>query len=502
MNIARVYSRASVGLDAPLVCIEVHLSRGLPAFNLVGLAHTSVREAKERVRSAIMASGFEFPARRITVNLAPADLPKGGGRYDLAIAIGILAAAGLISQQTLHNYELLAELSLTGELRSVNAALPFLMASQRAQRAALIASEQVNEPVMPEHCTVYAAPRLADVYNHLTDRERLNQVDTSPSVSLCPSTPTIDDVIGQHAAKRALEIAAAGGHHMLLCGPPGSGKSMLAQRFMSLLPPLNTQEALQTACIYSAAGVTRSTQHWHLRPFRQPHHTCSSVALIGGGQQLQPGEISLAHHGALFLDELPEFGRSVIDALRQPLETGEVHISRASGSVTYPATFQLIAAMNPSPTGDINDGRSTNEQILRYIGRLSSPLLERFDMQIMVARVPLTEQPHSQEADGQTARLARIHHAREVQYERANKLNAQLSGSDLVDACQLSTQDSRFLHAACEKLGMSMRGLHKVMRVARTVADIEQTRQVNNRQLKEAMQYRAVERMVAQLGRD
>ncbi|TRY33360.1 YifB family Mg chelatase-like AAA ATPase [Aliiglaciecola sp. M165] len=502
MSLAVVYSRACVGIQAPLVTIEVHLANGLPAFNLVGLAETAVRESKERVRSALLNSGFEFPAKRITVNLAPADLPKEGGRFDLAIAIGIIAACGLFPVEHLKQIEFIGELALTGDIRGVSGALPFAYACAKSQRIAVVPAANANEASLVSNCQILSTDTLTEIFLHLSERQTLAVYQHTEKETSSHYEMDLADIKGQQMAKRALEISAAGNHNILFCGPPGTGKTMLAQRLLTILPPLQQQQALESATIRSVAQQGIDPSNWRLRPFRQPHHTSSAVALVGGGSRPKPGEISLAHHGILFLDELPEFDKKVLDVLREPLESGNIHISRAAFQVSYPARFQLVAAMNPSPTGSLHDGRCTSEQILKYLNRISGPFLDRVDLQVDVPKLtseelyqPLPNQSHE---NSSTVRQ-RVINARKMQTQRAGKLNAQLNNRELETYCVLSPQDRHFLQNAVEKLGLSMRAFHRVMKVARSIADLEQITMVNREHLAEALSYRALDNIIKQL---
>jgi magnesium chelatase family protein len=483
------------------VIVEVHLANGLPAFNIVGLPETSVRESKDRVRSAIINCGYEFPAKRITVNLAPADLPKEGGRFDLPIAIGILAASGQVPSNELAQYEFAGELALSGELRAIIGVIPMAIASLNSDRSLIIPQQNAEQASWVKQATIYPLHHLKHLYGHLLKQLPLIKVSASKTVI----TETIidrnmTDVIGQPLAKRALEIAASGGHNLLLIGPPGTGKTMLANRLPGILPQMNEQEALEVASIQSISEQLINQQSWLTRPFRSPHHSASAAALVGGGGQPKPGEISLAHQGVLFLDELPEFERKVLDMLREPMESGEVTISRALHKQTYPAQFQLVAAMNPSPTGFYNDHRSSPEQVLRYLNRLSGPFIDRIDLQIEVARLPKGSwsKDNSSNEDSATIRK-RVQHCRQTQFTRQNKANARLSSSEIKIHCHLTTSDHEFLELAVEKLGLSTRAHHKILKIARTIADMESKPSIEHSHLIEALSYRAMDRLLRHL---
>ena len=494
MSLAVLYSRALNGMDAPEVIVEVHLANGLPSFTIVGLPETEVKESKDRVRAAIQTSRFEFPARRITVNLAPADLPKEGGRYDLPIALGILAASGQLPKQALADYIIAGELALTGELRPIRGAVALayqLLHHNAAPKAAILPHESATEASLVEGCTILAARHLLEVCAHLSGKQSLD-VPTPPECAEHDPPPDYAEVKGQRRAKRALEIAAAGQHSLLMCGPPGTGKSMLAQRFVSILPNMSTQEALESAAILSISGLL-PTQAWKRRPFRAPHHTASAVALVGGGTVPRPGEISLAHHGVLFLDEY-EFDRKVLEVLREPLENGSITISRAARQATYPARFQLLAAMNPCPcgyAGHYNQRcRCTPDQVLRYRHKLSGPLMDRIDMHIEVPALQPEELGQTQAAENSTAIRERVIAAREIQMHRQQCPNATLRPLEMSNACQLTPSAQHLLESAMHKFSLSARSYHRILKVARTIADLAGTTQISDAQMAEALQYR------------
>lgn len=501
MSLACVYSRARVGLTAPLVTVEVHLANGLPAFNIVGLPETSVRESKDRVRSAIINCGYEFPAKRITINLAPADLPKEGGRFDLPIAVGILAASAQIPTEDLAKYEFAGELALSGELREVIGEIPMAMACCESERTLILPQDNAEQASWVKSAKIYAISHLNELYPHLLHQQTLplamNVTHLEPDVD---SINDIADVIGQPLAKRALEIAASGAHNLLFIGPPGTGKTMLASRLPGILPKMTETQALEVAAIQSICHHSISSSSWLTRPFRSPHHTASAAALVGGGSQPQPGEVSLAHHGVLFLDELPEFERKVLDVLREPLESGEVTISRAMHKQTFPAKFQLVAAMNPSPTGFYNDNRSTPEQVLRYLNRLSGPFLDRIDIQIEVTRLPRGSWSKSTGQGETSAHIReRVQRCASIQHHRQGKANAHLSSAEIRQYCKLSSDDNEFLELAVEKFGLSTRAHHKLLKIARTLADMEQAHAIENHHIVEALSYRAMDRILRHL---
>jgi magnesium chelatase family protein len=506
MSLAVVHSRALAGLEAPPVAVEVHLAGGLPAFNLVGLPDTEVKESRERVRAALQNAQFEFPVRKITVNLAPADLPKESGRFDLPIAIGILAATGQIPATALAQHEFAGELALGGALRSIRGALPMVLGARRDGRAFVLPAANAAEAALVRDAIVHPASTLLAVCAHLTGCELIQPSAPVACVIDESKCPDLAEVRGQVQAKRALTIAAAGGHSLLMIGPPGTGKSMLAQRVAGLLPPLTEDEALASAAIASLAGRFHP-EAWGVRPFRAPHHTSSAAALTGGGSDPRPGEISLAHHGVLFLDELPEWDRRVLDALREPLESGVIHISRAARQSTFPAQFQFVAAMNPCPCGWLGheSGRChcTPDRIARYRARVSGPLLDRIDLGIEVPAVTpeelavrgdVAQRPDLPSVTHAAVR-AQATRARARQTERQGKINARLGPREIEAHCTPDTAGAALLAQAMARLSLSARAYHRILKVARSIADLADVRTIGAAHVAEAVGYRRFDRM-------
>ncbi len=502
MSLSVVYTRASIGVQAPQINVEVHISNGMPGFILVGLPETSVKEAKDRVRSAIINSGLSFPSKKITVNLSPADLPKEGSRFDLPIAIAILAATQQIPTNDLSNYEFLGELALSGKIRAVKGAIPAAIESSKKNRKLILSIENQSEISLIHNNNTIIAPDLMALCQYLHNQITLPTVAYREYDNIDTPSFELEDIVGQDNAKRALEIAAAGEHNLLLIGPPGTGKTMLATRLTSLLPPLSDEEALESAAITSLVNLNGSIKNWRKRPFRSPHHSVSAAALVGGGSIPKPGEISLAHNGVLFLDELPEFNRRVLDALREPIESGEIIISRANAKIKFPANFQLIAAMNPSPTGHYQGmhNRTTPQQTMRYLNRLSGPLLDRFDLSIEVPLLPKGAliQKNQQKESTESVKN-RVLQARRIQLKRNKKLNSQLNHNDINKYCELNKDDSEYLEQALLKLGLSTRAWYRILKVSRTIADLALSEKIERKHLAEALSYRSMERLLIQL---
>jgi len=503
MPVAVTYSRAQIGIDSPLITVEVDISPGLPQTLIVGLPETAVKESKDRVKAAITNSGFDMPSRKIIVNLAPADLPKQGGRYDLAIALAILAASDQLPIGSLLGFELLGELALDGSLRSVKGVLPASIRNKAVNRQLIIPWVDNDEASLSNNKQILSAMHLSDIVAHIKEQLCLLPARKVLKTQQTKSSLQLSDIRGQYLAKRALIIAAAGAHNLLFMGPPGTGKTMLASRLPSLLPEMSIEESLEVASIQSISKYAFEIASWGQRPFRTPHHTASGVALVGGSSPPKPGEISLAHRGVLFLDELPEFSRQVLEVLREPLESGKIVISRASHQITYPAQFQLVSAMNPCPCGyyadDSNRCSCTQDRVLRYRNKISGPLLDRIDLHVSVPALPkgvLSDSAFSPPKSEHEDACTLVRRSQKMMKKRTGKLNAHLDSKEIQRYCKLSEPDQDLLDTAMYKLGLSARGYYKILKVARTIADLSEEKHIGTVHLSEALSFRKLDRIL------
>ena len=501
MSLATIATRAKIGVQAPKVTVETHLSNGLPGLAIVGLPEAVVKESKDRVRSALLNSGFEFPARRITINLAPAELPKDGGRFDLAIAIGIMAASGQVNLEDCPQLEFYGELALSGDIRPVPGLLPAALQCSNQKGIAVIPAQNEAEVSMVSGLKFISVDSLAQLATQLSSYGQLKVITTENTQDLDTadgSYKDMADIKGQYQAKRALEVAAAGGHNLLMYGPPGTGKTMLASRLPGILPILSESDALEAASVRSVAGRELNSAEWRQRCFRSPHHTASAAAMVGGGSPPKPGEISLAHNGVLFLDELPEFDRKVLEVLREPMESGEIVISRAAQQITFPARFQLVAAMNPCPCGYSGHPqiacRCSDSQKQRYRQKISGPLLDRFDLHIEVPSIKISELQSGKKEEPSSEVKKRVLSAREIAQQRNGYSNQYLQGDDFANHCYLADNLKALLDQALQKLGMSARAYHRILRVARTLADLQDSSQIQSQHLMEALSFRMLDR--------
>ncbi len=498
MGLAKLCARALNGMNALEVIVEVHVAGGLPSFSIVGLPDVAVRESRDRVRSAIQMSGFEFPARRITVNLAPADLPKDSGRYDLAIALGILLASGFIkSKKNINDFEFAGELALDGALRKIKGALAISYSAGQNNRAFILPFDNAMEAALVENVVIYGVHSLKQVLDFLSgavdilpivSRETMTQVENALLMDF-------NQVKGQSGVKKALEVAASGRHSLLMIGNPGCGKSMLAQRFTTILPPLSTQQAIETASIYSLVEDFK-LNNWRKVPFRSPHHSCSNVALVGGGSNPRPGEISLAHHGVLFLDELLEFDRKVLEVLREPLESKEINIARARHKVVFPADFQLIAAMNPCPCG--NKGnlqkvcKCSSEQITKYTSKLSGPLVDRIDLVVNIPQIKPEDLFELPKGESSSQIKERVLQSRYVQLSRQDKLNYALNNDEVEEYCVLDKNATQLLNDISDKFGLSARSYYRLKKIARTIADLSNSALIQKEHIAQSIQFKVI----------